>query len=110
MRESVELRARGRPALRVAYPPAYPHVPPAVALDHAIDLLELRGGQERACLGAVRAAAVPCAMGCVHAVREFFEGGGLEAAVVRPAVDEGRGDGSQSEGPAGLASSSGSEG
>ena len=34
----------------------------------------------------------------MHAAREFFEGDGLAAAGVRPAVDEGPGDGSQSEG------------
>ena len=34
----------------------------------------------------------------MHAARKFFEGDGLAAAGVRPAVNEGPGDGSQSEG------------
>ena len=73
-------------ALKVQYTVNYPDTAPIFTLQHEMNLLEFKISQNNACLDAVAKAAeaehgMPCVMSCVYAAREFFEGGGLLAAV-----------------------------
>jgi Predicted GTPase, probable translation factor len=75
-------------ALKVEYTAEYPDALPKFSLVHDMNLLEFKLCQEEACLEAVKKVAeaelgMPCMMSCVYAAREFFEGGGLLAALVR---------------------------
>lgn len=75
------------------YPPDYPDVAPKLTLDHTINLLEFKDGQEQACITAIRSAAetelgMPCVMGCVYAARDYFESGGLAASADRVPTDD----------------------
>ena len=72
-------------ALRVTYPPEYPDVLPRLSLDHRMNLLEFKDGQEQACFKAIQSVAkdeagMPSVMGCVYAGRDFFESGGMAVA------------------------------
>jgi hypothetical protein len=75
-------------ALKVEYTAEYPDALPKFSLVHDMNLLEFKLCQEEACLDAVRKVAeaelgMPCMMSCVYRARDFFEGGGLLAALVQ---------------------------
>ena len=92
-------------ALRVQYPPDYPDVAPILSLDHQMNMMQFRSGQNRACMDAIKSAAeteagMPCIMGCVYAAREFFEGGGLAASADLTSAEGGTADDGVNEGSA----------
>lgn len=75
-------------ALKVEYTAEYPDALPKFSLVHDMNLLEFKLCQEEACLDAVRKVAegelgMPCMMSCVYGALEFFERGGLLAALAR---------------------------
>ena len=92
-------------ALRVQYPPEYPDVAQILTLDHHMNMMQFRSGQNRACMEAIKSAAeteagMPCVMGCVYAAREFFEGGGLAASADLTSTEGGTDSDGANEGSA----------
>jgi hypothetical protein len=74
-------------SLLVEYPSDYPTQSlPIISLQHENNMMEFSSGHVQMCLAAIQEAAeaecgMPCVLSCVYAAREFFESGGMEAAV-----------------------------